>query len=386
MSTETPKQRAELVNKLVDEASMVNTLRSEIKSLNEQLYESKSDCEKLAIRLANRACVPAEPTPGMLEAGLRATDAFAEPSNDVIESGVVVEYGLTQADCDGINAECMVGCAAQYKAMLSAAPNPAGERVSVQREQTCVNCARPYAVEAIDFGICCICERDLIATRTGGADWKAKLSAGRTSKPSREFAKRAVEITMECLLAGRISGYKADPVTITFQYSVDVVADKIIAEFESTAHPAAEPSAQSADSKAGEDDWCPCTGPAAADGPCCDAYGRRCRIAAGQPFASGQVDELAHLLNGLTRLADELSEDGLEQSAVIIRDGAIRIGEIVNSIAAGQPFVEESAGPIQTRSGWFDRGRAQGLREAAKLSRSLDYHCACYEAIEALLK
>lgn len=39
-------------------------------------------------------------------------------------------------------------------------------------------------------------------------------------------------------------------------------------------------------------------------------------------------------------------------------------------IAAGQPFVEESAGPVATRSGWFCRGRLQGLREARESVRS----------------
>lgn len=38
-------------------------------------------------------------------------------------------------------------------------------------------------------------------------------------------------------------------------------------------------------------------------------------------------------------------------------------------IAAGQPLVEEFAGPVATRSGWFDRGRLQGLKEAAESVR-----------------
>ena len=40
---------------------------------------------------------------------------------------------------------------------------------------TCVRCRRPYTPELQDFHLCCICERDLIATRTLGPNWTEKL-------------------------------------------------------------------------------------------------------------------------------------------------------------------------------------------------------------------
>lgn len=76
--------------------------------------------------------------------------------------------------------------------------------------------------------------------------------------------------------------------------------------------------------------------------------GKKCRLVSDEPAAHGWC--------GCT--------DGCADEKQWTRNMSTRC-----RIAAGQPFVEESAGPVATRSGWFDRGRLQGLKEAAESVR-----------------
>lgn len=67
-------------------------------------------------------CVPVEPTQAMLEAMANAAGMWCEPSDDVKEDGVVVEFGMSEEDAARINADTCEGLRDQYKAALAAAP------------------------------------------------------------------------------------------------------------------------------------------------------------------------------------------------------------------------------------------------------------------------
>ena len=41
----------------------------------------------------------------------------------------------------------------------------------------CHHCASEYKLEATDFGLCCVCERNLIALRVIGEHWAIKAKA-----------------------------------------------------------------------------------------------------------------------------------------------------------------------------------------------------------------
>lgn len=70
--------------------------------------------------------VPVEPTPEMLTAAMDRDGAWCQPADDVREGGVIVEHGMSQADCDDLNADTMDGYREIYKLMLAAAsPQPA---------------------------------------------------------------------------------------------------------------------------------------------------------------------------------------------------------------------------------------------------------------------
>jgi hypothetical protein len=99
--------------------------------------------------------VPREPTEAMVEAGATAWERHNHGS----------PYDAEIPDI--------------WRAMYDAAP--AAEPVAQQPPPTqdddprCARCDRKYRIEAVDFRLCCICERDLIAERKIGSGWANEL-------------------------------------------------------------------------------------------------------------------------------------------------------------------------------------------------------------------
>lgn len=63
--------------------------------------------------------VPREPTREMLDAVLKETGAYVEPSDDEYEGGTMIAFGLSQEDADAINTQQRDALADDYRVMLA---------------------------------------------------------------------------------------------------------------------------------------------------------------------------------------------------------------------------------------------------------------------------
>lgn len=65
----------------------------------------------------NHWAAPDDPDDYLLEDCVRAMELWSEPSETIYESGVIVDQGFSQEDCDEFNRESMNDTKILYKAM-----------------------------------------------------------------------------------------------------------------------------------------------------------------------------------------------------------------------------------------------------------------------------
>ena len=69
--------------------------------------------------------------------------------------------------------EADLGCASRMRAIAARLRFPAPTEVTPEGERTCARCQRKYAPEPVEeWGLCCICTRDLAYARVYGPEWR----------------------------------------------------------------------------------------------------------------------------------------------------------------------------------------------------------------------